>query len=182
MKLRLFVAVEIDDAVRTLALQAAAALEASGVAGLFEAPEKLHVTVAFLGGAAQRELPAALDALRDASATCRPFTLEFGRIGAFGHEHRPRVWWIGPMQVSEEFAACAGRVREAYERLGYRFEQDATPHVTICRAKHLPPRPPPRILGSATLRVNGLTLFQSLPAGRTTRYEALERTTFSQSL
>ncbi len=178
MKLRLFVAVEIDDAVRALASSAAAAFAAAGVAGRFEAPEKLHVTVAFLGSTPADVLPAVAQALREASAACRPFELEFSRAGAFPNERRPRVLWIGPAQESAAFAACAGRVRAAYERLGFTFEHDAAPHVTICRPTQTANGALPALPDRAALTVSGLTLFRSMPAGHTTRYEALERTRF----
>lgn len=179
MKLRLFVAVEVDDAVRALARRAAMALSDGGVVGRFEPPEKLHVTLAFLGSAPQAQLNEIQEALRGASRACEAFVLEFDRVGAFPNERRPRVLWIGPAKVSEPFAACAHRVRESYERLGFRFDHDASPHITICRPKFAPSKPLPALAGSATLRVGGLTLFQSIPAGPTTRYEALERTVFS---
>jgi 2'-5' RNA ligase len=178
VKLRLFVAVEVNEAVRTLAQSAVASLAAAGVVGKFESPEKMHVTVAFLGRAQEPDLPAVTQALHEASAACRPFTLDFERLGAFPNERRPRVVWIGPAQDSAAFASSAARVREAYERLGFTFDHDASPHVTICRPRYVPPQRLPVLTASARLSVNGLTLFLSLPAGHTTRYEALERTTF----
>jgi len=178
VKLRLFVAVEIDEAVRAFAAAAAQQLARAGVVGRFEPLEKLHVTVAFLGSVPEAELPGALQALRDASALCRPFELCFSVIGAFPSVRRPRVLWIGPAQESAAFAACAGHVREAYGRLGFTFDNDAVAHISICRPAFVPPNAwhPPN--GSAIQSVRGLTLMRSLPAGQTTRYEALERTWF----
>ena len=178
MKLRLFVAIEIDEPVRSLAQSAVESLAAAGLIGRFELPEKMHVTVAFLGSTPDSNLPAVTEALHDVSASCRPFQLDFERLGAFPNERRPRVVWIGPAQESTAFATCAGRVREAFERLGFSFEHDASAHVTICRPKFVPFRELPILGKRVTLGVNGLTLFRSVPAGSTTRYEALDRTTF----
>ncbi len=178
MKLRLFVALEIDEAVRALAQNAAAALVEAGVAGKFESPEKLHVTVAFLGHRPDSDLAEITQALRDANLDCRPFSLEFSRLGAFPNERRPRVIWIGPKLESTPFAVCAKTVRSSYTRLGFTFEHEASPHVTICRPKFALARALPALRGRAMLDVVGLTLFRSLPAGPTTRYEALERTKF----
>ncbi|MDQ6767113.1 MAG: RNA 2',3'-cyclic phosphodiesterase [Candidatus Eremiobacteraeota bacterium] len=175
MKLRLFVAVEIDETVRSLARRAAESLADAGVVGRFELPEKMHVTVAFLGSVQQSDLPAVIEALREATAACDSFCLEFARLGGFPNARRPRVLWIGPAQESAAFVDCAARVREGYERLGFRFEHDASPHITLCRPKFVPKQPLPELGARATLKVEGLTLFQSLPAGQTTRYEALER-------
>ena len=178
MKLRLFVAIELNDAVRTLAAQAAEALTRSGVVGRFELSDKLHVTVAFLGSVPESELPAVVAALEEASQACRPFRLEFDRLAAFPNERRARVLWVGPKQPSAEFASCASSVRDAYVKLGFAFDRDAQPHVTVCRLKEVPLEPLPSLAGRATLSVEGLTLFRSLPAGRTTRYESIERTKF----
>jgi RNA 2',3'-cyclic 3'-phosphodiesterase len=180
VKLRLFVAIEIDETLRSLGESAAELLAARGVVGRFELPEKMHVTVAFLGSTDDANLPAVTQALHDASAGCSSFTLDFERVGAFPNERRPRVVWIGPAHESDAFALCAGRVRAAFERLGFAFEHDANAHITICRPKLVPSGLP--LLGTrATLDVKGLTLFRSIPAGPTTRYEALDRTTFPDS-
>jgi RNA 2',3'-cyclic 3'-phosphodiesterase len=178
VKLRLFVAIEIDAVVRALAQNAATALAASGVAGRFESPEKMHVTVAFLGNAPESNLAAITQALRDTASGCTEFEIDFGRLGAFPNERRPRVIWIGPVRESAAFASCAGRVREVYKGLGFAFDHDAAAHITICRPKFVPSGGLPELAGNATLSVTGLTLFQSLPAGPTTRYEALERIAF----
>ena len=177
MKLRLFAAIEIDETVRSLAQGAAASLAAAGVVGRFELPEKMHVTVAFLGSTPESELTAVTQTLQDASAGCSSFRVDFDRLGAFPNERRPRVVWIGPSQENAGFIACAGRVRTAFEQLGFAFEHDASAHITICRPKLVPTRLPV-LSARATLDVKGLTLFRSIPAGPTTRYEALDRTTF----
>src|ERR1700730_14094964 len=93
VKFRLFAAIEIDETVRALAESAAESLAAAGVVGRFELPEKMHVTVAFLGGTPESDLPAVTQALRDASASCSPFTLDFERLGTFPNQRCPRVVW-----------------------------------------------------------------------------------------
>jgi RNA 2',3'-cyclic 3'-phosphodiesterase len=178
VKLRLFVAIEIDELIRSLAHDAVSSLAAVGVIGRFELPEKMHVTVAFLGSTPESNLPAVAQALYNGSSSCSPFALDFERIGAFPNERRPRVIWIGPAKESAAFAACAGRVRAAFEPLGFTFEHDASAHITICRPKIVPSHRLPKLRSRATLEVRGLTLFRSIPAGPTTRYEALDRTTF----
>jgi RNA 2',3'-cyclic 3'-phosphodiesterase len=178
VKLRLFVALEVDDAVRTLAQDCVASLRERGVQGRFEPAEKLHVTVAFLGSVDAAQCDAVAQTLRQTSELLEPFTLVFDTMGAFPNARRPRVLWLGPSAGSADFAECANRIRTAYAQLGFRFDHEASAHLTICRATSVPPGPLPRPRSSATLAVRGLTLMRSLPAGQTTRYEALERTTF----
>jgi 2'-5' RNA ligase len=174
---RLFVAIDVNDAVRTLALSAADMLRQTGIPGRFEPVEKLHVTVAFLGNVADQALDGVVRTLRE-NSSLRPFGLTFDRLGAYPNLRRPHVIWIGSTQADPAFAECARRVRASFEPLGFRFEHEAQPHVTICRPKGARNLELPDLVGSARLRVQGLVLYRSLPAGPTTRYEAIDRTLF----
>lgn len=178
MKPRLFVAIELSDEVRAFAQGAAAALAAVDIVGKFEPHEKLHVTVAFLGATEETQMAEVRRALREGAGLCRPFVLNFETLGAFPSPRRPRVLWLGPQEPSADFAGCANVIRGAFARLGFTFDHEPQPHITLCRLKVVPASTLPALDGRATLSVQGLTLFQSLPAGRTTRYEALERVEF----
>lgn len=178
VKLRLFVAVELDDATRAFAGRIVERLQALGVAGRYEPIEKLHVTVAFLGAVAPDKLDDIIKTLQTSTAACSPFELRFERVGVFPSERRPRVLWIGPALENAAFGECANAVRSAYARIGFSFDHDPLAHITICRPRVAPAGAVGTLPGSVTLRVRGLTLMRSLPAGPTTRYEALERTSF----
>jgi RNA 2',3'-cyclic 3'-phosphodiesterase len=170
--LRLFAGIEIDDAVRTLAAGAIEKLQMSALPARFERPEKMHVTLAFLGRTPTEKLRAVEEALANAAAAEERFSLMFDRVGAFPNERRPRVLWLGCSSVDERFAACARSVRSAFATLGYEFDAEAVAHVTLCRAR--PPlrgTPQLQIEHGARLDVGHLTLFESIPDGRTTRYE-----------
>ena len=179
VKLRLFVAIELDDATRTFVAATVDGMVKQGLAGRFERTEKLHVTVAFLGAVEEERLAAVVQALRDASAQCRAFELRFERIGVFPNAQRPRVLWIGSEDDNMAFASCARHIRAAYERLGFTFDHEPVAHVTVCRPRALPGGILGPLATSATQTVRGVTLIRSLPAGPTTRYEALERTAFA---
>jgi len=178
MKLRLFIAAEIDDRTRAFATQTQDRLAKSGVTGRFESPEKLHLTLAFLGGVAPDRLAQIQTALREACASCRSFELCFDRLGAFPDDRRPRLLWLGPAEESREYSDCARHVRAAFERIGFAFDHDARAHLTICRPIYVPKRVLAPLETTVRLGVHGLALMRSLPAGPTTRYEALERTPF----
>jgi 2'-5' RNA ligase len=174
--LRLFAGIEIDDAVRTLALDAIARLQTSALPARFERPEKMHLTLAFLGRTPSGKLSAVEEALANAAAAQARFSLTFDRVGAFPNERRPRVLWLGCSRVDGKFEACARGVRSAFATLGYEFDADAVAHVTLCRAR--PPlegTPQLQIDQGARLDVEHLTLFESIPEGRTTRYEIRAR-------
>jgi RNA 2',3'-cyclic 3'-phosphodiesterase len=169
--MRLFAGIEINDAVRALAAEAIAALHTSGAPLRFERPEKMHVTLAFLGSTPPEKLDAVVAALAAGAAAQKRFALRFDRVGAFPNESRPRVIWLGCSDPGEAFTACERGVRGALAPLGYRFDSDAVAHVTLCRAK--PPlrgMPHVGIEQGASLDVSSVCLFESLQEGRTTRY------------
>ncbi len=175
--MRLFVGIDIDDAVRDCAARAVAALQRAGVDGRFEPREKLHVTVAFLGAiedALIDDVIAALDGVRVA-----PFAFPLERIGAFPSLQRPAIVWLGPRRTQPAFRACVTAVQAALAPLGVRFARrpDGRPHLTLARLRR--DTGPLRVsFGPAQVvevRADALTLFQSLPDGKTTRYEVLHR-------
>ena len=167
---RLFAAILLDDATRRFALDAIGALERADVDARFERPEKLHLTLAFLGSVADARVPEYAAAL--AAAAGSRFALQLDRLGGFPDERRPKLLWLGCSKPQPGYVDCAVRTRQAFGALGaHEFEKDLQPHVTLCRAKR-PLRGLPRIdVGSVVLPVRELALVASLPDGPTTRYE-----------
>jgi 2'-5' RNA ligase len=176
MTSRLFVAIDLDDPARRSVAEAIDRLRATGVDGRFESPEKWHVTIAYLGDTPPERFPAVLQALREAADDASQFQVEFDTLGAFPNNARPRIIWVGSSVAQPAFAHCAARVRESMQRIGYRFDDDAVLHVTVCRIKR-PVRPLDRIAApeGVTMHVDALTLYESLPAGPSTRYVVRER-------
>jgi len=151
-----------------------------GFAARFEAAEKYHLTLAFLGWVESSQFETISQALHTAATGPQPFELRLDRIGAFPHERRPRVVWIGARKQSAAFRNLAMTVRSTYAALGFEFKEDAVAHVTIARVKN-PALPLPTISSFAPIRIKikELTLFQSLPGSETTRYEERARALLS---
>lgn len=176
MTLRLFVAVDLDEPARDVIADGIERLCVAGLNVRFQPREKWHLTLAFLGATAQAQYAGVLDALRAAAAQCAPFTLTLDTLGAFPNTTRPRVVWIGGSTSQPPYAACARAVRTALAGLGFEFKDDAVPHVTLCRLKNASqPLPPVTISAPTTVAIDHLTLYQSLPDGRTTRYAVREK-------
>ena len=99
-------------------------------------PDKLHITIKFIGNVVPDELPAlfaAADATAHASA---PFLLDLEGRDCFPHARRPRVVWAGCGAGSEACMALARDVEDACAALGYKREpRPYTPHITIGRVK-----------------------------------------------
>lgn len=173
-KLRLFVGIAADDAVRAAVSGLQDALRKRGVEGRFEPPDKAHLTVAFLGNVERERLDAVRAALSDAAAECWATSLTLDRIGAFPNVRRPRVVWLGPAKQPATLTTIYATVRERLSMLGFSFEKDAVAHVTICRdARAAPGFADAGVSEPAVMKIGGLTLFQSMPVAGGTRYEIL---------
>jgi RNA 2',3'-cyclic 3'-phosphodiesterase len=169
---RLFAAIALDDEARRFAVSVSEQLASAQIPCRLERPEKLHITLAFLGSHPAERIAAFGEALARAAAQCEPFRLRLDRLGGFP-ERRPRLLWLGSSAPDQAYAACAVRVREAFGALGSHCDVNTEPHVTLCRCKlPLPAVPASALDRSVALEVRELTLYESLPDGPTTRYEA----------
>ena len=171
---KLFAGVALDERVRSACAGVSARLQAQNFDAVYEAPEKLHLTMAFLGYVDAGQTPAILDAFQQCAAGIAPFSIDLDKLGAFPNERNPHVIWIGARDQTP-FRNAALAVRAALEPLGFEFGKAPVAHVTIARARanglHLP------LLEVEPLRVHvrALTMFESLPDKRTTRYEIFSR-------
>jgi RNA 2',3'-cyclic 3'-phosphodiesterase len=172
---KLFAGIELDKRVREQCAGIAARLAAQGFDARFEPPEKLHITVAFLGWVESEQLQPITDALYAAAGAAQPFTLTLDTIGAFPHERRPKIVWIGSRDQGEPYRRLAYASRSAFEQLGFSFDKDAVAHVTIGRVKGGKAHLPMLDVAPMQVHVTQIVLFESLPAGPTTRYEVRHR-------
>ena len=138
-------------------------------------PERFHLTVAFLGMVDENRLDDVSAAVRTAAATAAPFELPLDALGAFPNPRQVRVAWVGSRDPQPAFAALCSGVRGALHPLGFTFEGDAVPHVTLARAggsEGLPSIAVP--LGNA-VEIASLALFRSTAAPGGSRYVVLDR-------
>jgi RNA 2',3'-cyclic 3'-phosphodiesterase len=173
---KLFIGIVLDDAVRGACASIAQRLERSGVRARFEAAEKLHITLAFLGYVDANLVDEIQTAIVDVAARHAALGLELDRVGAFPQERRPRIIFVGARDQGAAFRALARDLR-AMELLGFQFKTDAVAHVTIARIREADRKPLPLLseISPIPLRVAALSVFESLPdpARQTTRYEVI---------
>lgn len=172
---KLFAGIELDDRVRTQCGKIIARLADCGLDARFEHAEKLHITLAFLGWVQPEQVERIEQALQQAASAAKPFTLTLDTLGAFPHERRPKIVWIGARDQGLAYRGIASSTRQVYEPLGFTFDKDAIAHVTIARIKGGRAHLPVLDISPMHLHVTKIALFESLPAGRTTRYEVLNR-------
>jgi RNA 2',3'-cyclic 3'-phosphodiesterase len=180
--LRLFVAIDLDGAARDFVADAISRLQTAGLDARFQPREKWHVTLAFLGDTNADQYAAVLAALRAVAATTERFEVVLDAAGAFPDPTHPRVVWVGSRTSQPRYAACAEAVRAAFAPLGYRFDEDAVPHVTVCRLKGWRGPLPAVSLGApAVIAVSELNLYESIADKDTTRYAIRERISLKET-
>jgi 2'-5' RNA ligase len=111
-KRRLFVGIDLDVRARAACAEVAQRLARTGFAARYEAPEKLHVTLAFLGYVATEQYPGVVSALA-ATAKTAPFAVTLDKLGGFPHERRPRIAFVGAREQGAPFRELAGNVLRA---------------------------------------------------------------------
>lgn len=166
----------MDRDVRSRITEVSARLRAAGVSARFEAPEKLHITLAFLGWVDAENVAPIGQTVQAIAEAHQPFDLRLDTISAFPSERRPRVIWLGTYKNHPDFRALTTTLRTRFGKLGFEFKSDAVQHITLCRLENSgAPLPSIPDVGPIAIAVREIALFQSLQAIQTTRYEILQR-------
>ncbi len=133
--MRLFLAVNLPDHVRTAMWEAAAPLRALPAPVRWVAPEALHLTLKFLGDVAEEKEASVRQRLDAAVRGARPFSMEVGGFGAFPRPHRPRVLWVG-CEATPPLELLQHGVEREMLALGFPLEgRPFHPHVTLGRVR-----------------------------------------------
>lgn len=134
---RLFIGIDISANAR----QAAAIYidhlrsEAENLRVGWERPEKLHITLKFLGGIDERELPPLEAALERAASLHDHYTASLVGTGCFPPKGQARILWLG-VRDDGETVQIASSVEDEFSKLGYeREKRKFSPHLTIARLR-----------------------------------------------
>jgi RNA 2',3'-cyclic 3'-phosphodiesterase len=130
--MRLFVAMDIPDDVRSAIGAIAAKLRLACPNARWVRIEGLHVTLKFIGESLAEKTEMIRTALT--AVPCRaPIPMNFRGLGFFPSERRPRVLWAG-IEAGPELAALAAAVETALNPLAIPREERAfSPHLTLAR-------------------------------------------------
>jgi 2'-5' RNA ligase len=130
--MRLFVALDIPDAVRRALRELMARLKPECEGARWVRPEGMHITLKFLGEVEE----AKLDSIRAALSSIRcgqAVESHFRGIGFFPNEFHPRVVWCG-IEASSNLPQLAASVDRALQPFGFSPESHPfTPHLTLAR-------------------------------------------------
>jgi 2'-5' RNA ligase len=195
--MRLFVAVDLpDETTRVIAAEQkliAAPLVKSGDSLKLVAPERLHLTLLFLGEVQEARVPAVIDAMNSA-VDLPAFDIAFGGAGVFPPRGAPRVLWLGVTEGAASLTRLQHEIAERIRELGIPFDdRPFHPHLTLgrwresrsgraARGRRRRDRGP--LSGSGVVvgvRVTRATLYQSRLSSSGPAYTALAHVNLSEN-
>ncbi len=134
--MRCFVAVDISDRVRDQIGEYQKRLGPM-VAGIrWVRPDRMHLTLAFLGEVSDEFITSAKEKLAEAVKGLKPFMARFEGIGAFSSPRRARVIWAGMSDGRDELCALQNKVVSGLQKVGFEPERRRfSPHLTLGRLR-----------------------------------------------
>ena len=164
-KIRAFYAIELNDEVRSAALNIVEKLKGNEWSEhvRWTANDNLHLTIRFLGDVTEETLQSMNTSVKDKLASCEPFSIMFKEPRLFPHFKKPRVVaaivphndeLLAIAEILESCAVAAGLEPETRQFKG---------HLTLGRCKKTFPKRTKleSIPFSSKLPVTRITLFQS---------------------
>ena len=136
--MRLFVALDIPQSIRTAIEQYVDELRRITPDAKWVSVESYHVTLKFIGEWKRdvREIITALDTIH-----APPVDVTFRNSGFFPNARAPRVFWAG-IEADANLALLAHKVEVACAALGIeREDRQFSPHLTLARSGSGSPRP-----------------------------------------
>ncbi|MGW8394682.1 RNA 2',3'-cyclic phosphodiesterase [Pseudoduganella sp. HUAS MS19] len=131
------------------------------VRGRLIPPEKLHLTMAFLGQQPAEALPVLLGILH--ATHMPPLQLT---VDCYGYFRRPHIAWAGMSEVPGGLLAAQGELMSRLEAAGFSAAThgEFKPHITLAREAQ--EAPAGFSAAPAVWNVAGLALVASMPDGR----------------
>lgn len=168
-KVRSFIAVPIPEAVKQQIVQLQTTLRANLPEGItWVKPDAMHITLKFLGEIESTQIAKIKQLLPQILNEHSAFRIEVAKLGAFPHNHAPRVVWVGLQEASDRLAKMQQRLETALAAIGIPPEEkEASLHITLARVKHKLDKLLPQLLKQyadiafGTVPVDRVVLFQS---------------------
>jgi 2'-5' RNA ligase len=183
--MRLFVAADIDEAVRQeirriIAAIASSLQRATATGVRWINPDNMHVTLRFIGEVPGERFASIRDALAPAM-TIAAFDVRFGELGTFPPSGPPRVVWLGVSRGRDELARLHDEIEARLVRAGVPPEERAfTAHLTLARVRERSRRGAhelrralgDRTAGGGECRIDAATLYESTLSSKGSIYTA----------
>lgn len=135
---RIFTAIDISDAARKMCADYIQNLrgEFPDLRVGWEKPEKLHLTLKFLGDTDEMQLSNLIEAVTAATRQISDFKLRIIETGAFPSAKNARILWLGVRDAAGDLSKLNELLETEGERRGFaREKRNFKPHLTIARLR-----------------------------------------------
>lgn len=177
--MRLFIAIEVSNEMRRELAGISKALRERSCGGRFVPQENFHITLHYIGET--NDLAGAASAMREACRGIRPFTLSLGRYGYFEKtaSGSHRVSLVEVVGDNDELQVLHETLESALADNGFAREyKQFRPHITLGRNVEHDELTDGELKAtplSASVRVAGITLFESVKVKGKQVYTPLHR-------
>ena len=139
--MRLFIAVNFDEAAKSRLLAIQDHLKAQSDRGNFSRPENLHLTLVFIGEVSAALVPEITAIIKSSLMSSGSFSIDLDRMGCFKRGGK-ELWWIGaesdPQAVTNtDFRALTGirqQIGDGLDRAGIHYDRRPfRAHITLGR-------------------------------------------------
>ena len=134
--MRTFIALELSEGTREALSRVAEGLKPGLGRVTWVKPDRMHLTLKFLGEIDQESAGPICERLEEVCLTAAPFSLAVVGIGCFPNPRRPRVIWAGLEGDVEPARHLQREIDTALSPLGFEREQRPfSPHITLGRVR-----------------------------------------------
>lgn len=138
MTRRIFTAIDVSEEVRDRIAKYIENLrgEFPGVRAGWDKPEKLHITLKFLGEASAEQIEKLKIALEEISKHISNFNLQVSATGVFPSPRNARILWLGLNDETGNLLKLNEMLESECEGIGFAREtRSFKPHLTIARLR-----------------------------------------------
>ena len=135
--MRVFVAISPPEETKTVIGQLIADLRKNFPQVKWEDPEKLHLTLAFLGMLVDEKVNTLKDILREATPNFRAFELEIGDLSYFYKKHDDSIIYLDVVDRSGELKNFYQTLRHTLLERDIFLPDRIDPHISIGRVKRV---------------------------------------------
>ncbi len=134
----------------------------------WDKPEKLHLTLKFLGDINERHLENLIEAVRETAKRISSIKLRISGTGVFPSKRNARVLWLGVKDEKKSLQKLNGILETQCEAKGFAREtRNFKPHLTVARlraphkSKELIGRHSENDFQSAEFEASEITIYES---------------------
>lgn len=134
--IRTFISIPTPENVRQALTAIQSELKSADADVKWESPEKLHITLRFLGDVEENRLPQLIADCSKAICNLNSFSLVYEGFGCFPDARNPRIIWAGSHNDDGTLITIKKEIDAAVARYGFEGENRMFhPHITLSRVK-----------------------------------------------